>query len=604
MCGIFGCVGKISEEVSYRCIKQIAHRGPDALAVKPLENITLAHARLSILDVSNLANQPMADASGRYWIVYNGEVYNFLELKEELELLGYRFRTNSDTEVVLYAYIEWGEKFQDKCNGMWSIAIWDDYEKSLFLSRDRFGIKPLYYYSQGNNFYFASEMKAFFPIMKKKETNYKVFYGYSFLTFEDSEECVIRNIFNFPAGCSGIFCHNELRINRWWNTKDHLIEVPVDYNEQVEMLRELFLDSCKIRMRSDVPIGTALSGGIDSSTVVGAMSHISSQNQNHLRQNKEWQNCFVASLPKSDIDETCYAECAAKYIGLNINKVYIDSYIAPEEMLREIYMCEVPYITSPIPFMQTYKAIRESGIKVTLDGHGADELFGGYESAVLAAGKEVNFKGAKFDELFLLYREMISVEDNRIFSKKEARETSMSICRNISKLFEKESVTFDEVNKQLYYETHNSVLPTLLRCYDRYSMSNGVEIRMPFLDYRIVTFAFSIPWTSKIRNGFSKSIVRDMAREFMHPKILNRKDKIGFSAPMDDWLRGTMKEFLLDTIHSIDFKQSDLINSLEVSSEVNIFLNNKRVDHLWGERIWQKIVPYLWELVMVKGQGM
>jgi asparagine synthase (glutamine-hydrolysing) len=145
MCGIFGCVGKISSEEAYKCIMEIKHRGPDALNVKRLEGITLAHARLSILDTSEIANQPMTDASGRYWIVYNGEVYNFLELKDELELKGYKFKTDCDTEVVLYAYIEWGEKFQYKCNGMWAVAIWDNLEKSLFLSRDRFGVKPLYY---------------------------------------------------------------------------------------------------------------------------------------------------------------------------------------------------------------------------------------------------------------------------------------------------------------------------------------------------------------------------------------------------------------------------------------------------------------------------
>ena len=599
MCGIFGCIGKMHKEDAFSCIKEISHRGPDALEIQELKGAMLAHARLSILDTSDKANQPMSDESGRYWIIYNGEVYNFLELKEELEMLGYRFRTDSDTEVILYAYIEWGEKFQDKCNGMWAMAIWDSYQQRLFLSRDRFGVKPLYYYKQDGNFYFASEMKAFFPVMKRREINYKLFYGYNFLTFEDSTESAIRNIFNFPAACNGFFCQGQLEIKRWWNTMDHLVEVPDSYDEQVEMLRALFLDSCKIRMRSDVPIGTALSGGIDSSAVVGAMSHIS--NGDNIRQNKEWQNCFVASLSKADIDETCYAEQAAKYVGVGINKVYINPDVTPEEILREIYMCEVPYITSPIPFMQTYKAIRESGVKVTLDGHGADELFCGYTSGVLAAGKEVGFKGTEFDELFSMYREMSCVEVKTMLSKKEAVDCGVSICKNIDKLFEKESINLDEVNKQLYYETHNTVLPTLLRCYDRYSMANGVEIRMPFLDYRIVSFAFSIPWTSKIRCGFSKSIVRDMARKFMDSRILNRKDKIGFSAPMDAWLRGTMKGFLLDTIHSRDFKECGLINSLETSMEVEKFLSNKEVDHIWGERIWQNIVLYLWEKVMVKG---
>ena len=165
MCGIFGCIGSMQKEDAYKCIKRIAHRGPDALEVKQLQGATLAHARLSILDISDNANQPMSDASGRYWIVYNGEVYNFLEIKRELELLGYRFRTDSDTEVILYAYIAWGERFQDKCNGMWAIAIWDNYEKKLFLSRDRFGVKPLFYYEQDGRIFWRIRV-----LMRKRQT--------------------------------------------------------------------------------------------------------------------------------------------------------------------------------------------------------------------------------------------------------------------------------------------------------------------------------------------------------------------------------------------------------------------------------------------------
>lgn len=598
MCGIFGCVGKMQRDDAYKCIRRIAHRGPDALAVKELQGAVLAHARLSILDTSDAANQPMSDVTGRYWIVYNGEVYNFLELRKELELLGYHFRTDSDSEVVLYAYIAWGERFQKKCNGMWAIAIWDDYEKKLFLSRDRFGIKPIYYYMQDGNFYFASEMKAFFPIMKERVPNYELLYLRDVFCYEASKETVIKGIYNFPAGYCGSFYKNEFKIFRWWNTLENLIEIPSDYGSQVEMLRELFLDSCRIRMRSDVSIGTALSGGVDSSAVIGGM-RLASEGCD-AKVNKDWRNTFVASLPGADTDETRYAEWASEYVGLKVNKVEINSYMSPEEMLDEVYICEVPYGCAR-PAIKTYKAMKQKGIKVTLDGHGSDELFAGYNVAVQAACGGVDCTSKEFEWLACTYKNMISVTNKgEAIDKDWLKSHASYLCQRSDKMFSGIVNNLDYLNKELYLEMHGSVLPTQIRGYDRYGMANGVEIRMPFLDYRIVCFAFSIPWTSKIRGGFSKAIVRDMARPFMDSRILDRKDKIGFSAPMSEWLNGSMKEFLLDTINSKDFRECRLINPLEVCKEVNGFIESASKDYYLAHHIYNKILPYLWEKAVIR----
>lgn len=598
MCGIFGCVGKMQKEDAYKCIKRIAHRGPDALAVKELQGATLAHARLSILDTSDAANQPMTDETGRYWIVYNGEVYNFIELRQELELLGYRFRTDSDTEVVLYAYIAWGEKFQKKCNGMWAIAIWDDCEKKLFISRDRFGIKPLYYHMQKGNFYFASEMKAFLPIMKERVPNYELFYIRDLYCFDWSKETAIKGIYNFPAGYCGTFYKDKFEICRWWSTLENLIEVPSDYGSQVEMLRELFLDSCRIRMRSDVPIGTALSGGIDSSAVIGGVRL--AQEACDARVNKDWRNTFAASFPGADVDETRYAEWASRYVGLEANKVEMNPNISPEEVMNEIYMSDVPY-TFALPAVKVYKAMREKGIKVTLDGHGADEMFAGYSAAVTTACGMADCSDGEFEKLASTYQNMVSVTNGKIKADKDELKNGGSyICQRADKMFAGIANSFDYVNKELYLETHGSILPTLLRGYDRCSMANGVEIRMPFMDYRIVCFAFSIPWTSKIRNGFSKAIVRDMARPFMDSRILNRKDKIGFAAPMHELLRGSMKEFLLDTVNSKDFRECRLINPLEVCVEAAEFIEGTIKDDNLGYSIWCKLLPYLWEMAVIR----
>lgn len=594
MCGIFGCVGKIDYEIALQCVKKIQHRGPDALEIKELPGIVLGHARLSILDVTKSSNQPMCDISGRYWIVYNGEIYNFVELKKELELKGYKFRTQSDTEVLLYSYIEWGEEFQNKCNGMWALAIWDDYEKKLFLSRDRFGIKPLYIYQEDENFYFASEMKAFFPVMKEKMPNYMILVQKDFFNYEATHECVIKGITKILAGTYAVYDGNSLTEKRWWNTLEHLWDIPESYERQVEMLRELFLDACRIRMRSDVPIGTALSGGIDSSSTIGCMHYLSKDCTE--RKSNDWQHAFVAHLPDTSLDETRYADLAAEYVGISANHVNINPRIEISELLHYIYLCEDPYNTSPVPFIQTYKEISDRGIKVTLDGHGADELFGGYEFDLFAAGNDIGTGTKEFEKFVDMYNEV--APDYRKIGKEEAEKRAHIYVGDFYsryKIDHKEFDAMDGLNKQLYIESHYSTLPTLLRCYDKYSMANGVEIRMPFMDYRIVCFAFSIPWTSKIRNGYTKAIVRDMAKPFMDKRILNRKLKIGFNAPCTEWFRGELKEFLLDTVNSRDFIECGLVNALDICVDVNEFLRKQEVSYQDGAKIWNEIVPYLWK---------
>lgn len=595
VCGIFGCIGNISKEDSYKCIKQIAHRGPDALKVETLEDATLAHARLSILDVSDLANQPMVDASGRYWIVYNGEVYNFIELRNELEALGYQFKTDGDTEVVLYAYIAWGPDFQYKCNGMWSIAIWDNDKKSLFLSRDRFGVKPLYYFRQDQNFYFASEIKAFFPIMRERRINYSIFENKAnfYFQFEATENCCIQGIKKIPAGHYGYYEDGQLDVKRWWNTLEHLIKVPMQYEEQVEYFRELFLDACKIRMRSDVPIGTALSGGVDSSAVVGVMSYISKTGAKRI--NHDWQHAFVASMPGTSIDETQYAEMAAGHVGLDIQKVMVNGAVSADKLFEYIYMCEEPYLTSPIPFMQTYRKIVDNGIKVTVDGHGADELFAGYPPDCFYACADIENNQDLQKEIWETYNNAMPNDRELTYEQFIGR------VERLKKNSIDENNGLEELcvlNRQLYKQTHSVTLPTLLRCYDRYSMGNGLEIRMPFLDYRIVCFAFSIPWQSKVNSGYTKKIVRDMAAPFMNNEILYRKSKIGFNTPITEWLQGDMKELILDLVHSRDFYECELFNPLEVSIAVNEFYKCKRYAFAEGEAIWMLLAPFFWKTAM------
>ena len=297
-------------------------------------------------------------------------------------------------------------------------------------------------------------------------------------------------------------------------------------------------------------------------------------------------------MPGTSIDETQYAERASNYIGKSVNKVEIQQEISDTKLLDYMYMCEDPYITSPVPYMQTYKGIFDAGIKVTLDGHGADELFGGYAFDLPYA-----YCDARTDEeREMVYQTYMNCHTGgRMLSKSAFENKAYGVN---SKCIDKLGV----FNSQLYVQTHDEVLPTLFRCYDRYSMSNSVEIRMPFMDYRIVSFAFSIPWTSKVRNGYTKSIVRDMAAGVMDDRILYRKDKIGFNSPMTEWLLDdNVKSFILDAIHSVEFFNCSLINPTLAQIKIAEFYRKEDFEFIDGAQIWEILMPYFWEKALKQG---
>lgn len=605
MCGIFGYVGNIDKSIASRCSEAIRHRGPDGDGLVVFDGATLAHRRLSIIDLSDNASQPMSYANERYWITYNGEIYNFHELRNELIGYGFYFKSKSDTEVILAAYEMWGEGCQKRFNGMWAFAIWDTLAKTLFLSRDRFGKKPLFYrFCLNNEFAFCSEMKGLFPLMPQVRANHKIVSDISgYMIYESTESCAIEGIIRFPAGSCGLFYQGKLSIKRWWNTLDNLITPPSKYEDQVEQFRELFFDACKLRMRSDVPIGTALSGGLDSSATFSCMATLGRENITNF--SSSWQHAFVASFPGSPLDEVEYAKEVARGYGVTPVIVEVDPLAEINALNKYMYLQEDPYITSPIPFMQLYRAVKNAGISVTLDGHGADELFGGYSFDIIHALYDCSFNDLKSKEVIETFYEMHgsssqlipSISRSRLMFKWQTKK----IARNLAFWHKKqESFRLDSLNAKLFESTHCSVLPTLLRNYDRYSMSNGVEIRMPFMDHRIVAFAFSIPWTSKVRGGYSKAIIRDALREIIPEKIAHRKEKIGFNSPVVEWMKGPLKPFLLDTISDRDFKESTLINPIEVRKVILDAISNKNTNFQNATLAWMKLTPYLWEKAMLK----
>ncbi|MCX7747190.1 MAG: asparagine synthase (glutamine-hydrolyzing) [Clostridia bacterium] len=613
MCGIFGYLGNIDKMLAQDCLDKLIHRGPDASGLWHQKNITLGHRRLSILDLSELGTQPMSYMDGRYWITFNGEIYNFIEIRNRLKGKGYIFKSDSDTEVILAAYCEWGEKCLDLFNGMWAFAIWDNKEQKLFISRDRFGKKPLFYIKSKNGIAFASEMKALLPLMDCVEPNTDLINNKrKMFLYESTDECLIKSIKRFPAGSYAVVDSYNFEIKRWWCTLDNLIDVPKKYSGQVEAFRELFFDACRIRMRSDVPLGTALSGGLDSSSIISAMAHIKSDSK-ESRINNDWQHAFVASFPDTPLDETHFANEVTNHLGIKSKIINVDPLSFINNMDRFLYLFEDIYITSPIPFMMVYNNIKSSGISVSIDGHGADELFGGYTFDFIYALNDAGINLPKANMILSAFNNSFPKQSSQ-FSKLEPKlklwlkwHVKNVLGRNnrYSDLYHEDFNhenwrKLDSLNKQLYISTHMGILPTLLRNYDRYSMANSVEIRMPFMDHRIVSFAFSLPWSSKIRNGFSKSIVRDAMAPILPPSIAYRKSKIGFNSPFVDWIKGPLKEYFIDIINSNSFKTSNIINSIVVADLINKVISDENATFSMGENAWASIMPYLWEQAFIK----
>jgi asparagine synthase (glutamine-hydrolysing) len=611
MCGILGVLPPVDLELFQNSLRSLAHRGPDGEGVwRDDEYILLGHRRLSILDISTSALQPMSYLD-RYHCVFNGEIYNFIEVRKELESQGHCFRTNSDTEVLIAAYCQWGPQGLNRLNGMWALAIWDSYEKKLFLSRDRMGKKPLFYIYDGYQFAFASEQKALLRLLKEvnpsKDFHLLCENSYS---YEGSENCLFEGIKRFPAAHYGYYYDGKLSKVCYWSVLEQREPVTNNYHEQVEYMRELLIDSCRLRLRSDVLVGTGLSGGVDSSFVAASISEVF-KNRSLERCSSNSQTAFVASFPNTIMDESEPARKIASHLDIRLNEIIIN----PSECVQHIedwaYLFEEVHEVNWMPHISLYKEMRRNGIKVSIDGHGGDELFCGYETSVLHALTAAFPNPIKMKMILDTYRNIHP--DNEHFQGMKPWHIFRFFLRSsLSSLMQgkeyngslrKPSSKFDSLGNHLFDLSFNSVLPTLLRNYDRYSMISGVELRMPLLDYRIVEFAFSLPWSSKVRNGFSKSILRDAASTLLPSDIIYNKKKLGFAPPIVDWIRGPLREYLLDQVHSAAFQQANLIQpSLLAASLKKIIFGSDPIILYKAEEVWKQFTIYLWEKTFLQKQ--
>lgn len=631
MCGVAGILKldntKLSNGVLERFTNSLAHRGPDGAGfyLNKESYLGFGHRRLSILDISDKGKQPMSYDNGRYWITYNGEIFNFIEIRKDLVKRGYKFNSESDTEVILGSYKEWGEACLGKFNGMWSFAIWDEIAKKLFIARDRFGVKPLYFfYNPGSFLAFASETIAFSYldgfVRKIDEQNLSHAITDSF-SLEGFGKTIFKGIKQLlPGHYIEVSPSGGFTNKKWWDTRDCLSDVPRSYDDQVELFKNLFEDACRIRMRSDVPIGTALSGGLDSSSVYSMLYFLMKKSGARERVPKDWQRAFVACFTDTSISEKRYAEQVISFTNGQAEYLETDFSNIADRVVETTQRFDSVYFSPLIAASDIYKAMRQAGIKVSLDGHGVDEMMYGYQPLVANAYRAAVANGEKefAKEILSVYREMqlasIGVEDvsDLSMSTKTWKRHVPQFIKNIYKIargvkldpwLKRSSVEFqlplvrtilgDGFDKRIdhfaYNSFHLTILPTILRNFDRASMQHGVEVRMPFMDWRLVAFVFSLPQQSKIGDGYTKRIVRDAMKGLMPDSIRLRKQKIGLNAPMVEWFSGPLKQFLTDTISSGSFLESGIWDGPAVRSFFEAKLKDGSLSYSDCLRVW----PYI-----------
>ncbi len=629
MCGIAGIYNFREKSVSLGEIEvlvgAVTHRGPDGqgIWIDNKHQVALGHRRLSILDLSEKGKQPMSYGDGRHWITYNGEIYNFLEIKKELLKKGYIFSSDSDTEVILASYQEWGEKMLDKFNGMWAFAIFDTQKDELLLSRDRFGIKPLYYFRDENRLIFSSEVQAIHKILGNAHPlNTLVIQDIAAGSFlnHGTNQTYLENVFSLPGGYNLYVRDKQIKVNEWYTLKK--IEVPKDFEQQAGRLKNLIKDASRIRLRSDVPIGTCLSGGVDSGGIVGIIDQEISQSEE--RSKNYSHKSFCASFPNTPIDETQKAQFLAKKFNLKLDVIKIN---APTKNNLENAMkqCDGPmHALAFFPIWSLYHHIKQQGIVVTLDGQGPDEMLGGYRSLYEALTAAVELKKAGwFWDLFKTYSNQ--GETSQFSSKAFARKVLIIvifkpiivfICNILAKLGlpkykndlnklinnknhdfipTKKSPGFsNSLDESLFSQFFQSPLPGILNQYDRCSMAHGVECRMPYMDYRIVEFIFSLPPESKVGGGYTKRVLREALRGIIPDEIRLEKFKIGFNAPIVDWFQGSLKEFMLKNMSTPDFLNSKYFDGKKLQNDFDKFLKDKNPSWNDAWKFWGPVHVSWW----------
>lgn len=566
MCGIVGCLefhAPVDPSTLLAMRDALAHRGPDdagawfSNSADPA--IGLGHRRLAIVDLSPLGRQPMTSGDGRLVLVYNGEVYNYRELAVELGRRGHRFRGESDSEVVLAAFAEWGPRCVERFNGMWALAVWDERERRLFVSRDRLGKKPLFYYFNGQRFAFASEAKALFrhPRIACRVDAEALDAFCRTHALERGRRTLFAHVRRLPPAHNlSIGADARLAIEPYWRLDPANRATLGSTAAYVSRFAELFEDSVRLRLRADVPVGSSLSGGLDSSLIVGTIARLRAREPASAA-----QHTFSARFPDMpEFDEGRFIDAMVARTDATPHAISPDGAGLLAAIERLHYHQEEPFQSSSI-FAQweVMRLARENAMPVLLDGQGADETLAGYVPYVAVRLLDLITRGqlrAARNEYRAFARRQESARratpglDARTFALSPAALLRGALASIVRRLRSPAEVNAAEpmprgpsrLWTRLHRDTARDNLPLLLRYADRNAMAFAIEVRNPFLDYRLVEYAMALPDEMKIRDGWTKYVLR-AAGDVLPDEIRWRPDKVGYVTPEDRWLAGPLRDW-------------------------------------------------------------
>jgi asparagine synthase (glutamine-hydrolysing) len=636
MCGIAGIYNINSKVISSefekenrRVLKQMTnkliHRGPDDEGFFVNNRVAIGHRRLSIIDLSSAGHQPMFSFDKTLAIVFNGEIYNYIELREELVEKGHIFRTETDTEVILASYKQWGKKCLDHFNGMWAFALYDFSNEELFCARDRLGVKPFYYYCDRNIFVFASEPKALLvhPEIKPLVNEQSVWDYLMCGHLDHREETFFKGIKELKGGFyleiksaskKIVTADKILKISQYWDLPKK--EINISDAEANRVYSQLIHDSIKLRLRSDVPIGTCLSGGLDSSAITCIVNELL-KNQG-VKQTSKIQKTFSAvydpkKFPKCD--ERKFINVVNRKTKASSNFIFPDGEKLAKDLENLIYSQDFPFgSTSIYAQYSVFKLAKNKKVKVMLDGQGVDELLAGYHTFFPVFFRSLKEKG----QYLKLFREIVDFNRNHgntmkyaffrlLFPTNLFAALKNKISFNLKNayynayfdynVFNQEwrqkylSLVFPTPNNnpfkdQSYLLTRIQGLPSLLRYEDRNSMNFSIESRTPFLDYRLVEFVYSLPDDQKIRHGQTKWVMRQALKGVLPEKIRNRQDKVGFATPEEIWFKKNLAPQMRKVFASEKFASRPYFDHKKVILSFEKFLSGEPIMYQLFWRIY------------------
>ncbi len=590
MCGIAGQFvlrgGEADAGLVETMVEQLRHRGPDGRGIYLSGPIGLGHRRLAITDPSSEGRQPMADEEGSFWIILDGEIYNHPELREDLRALGHRFTTAADAEVILHAYEEWGQDCLHRFNGVWAFAIWDGRRRELFCARDRLGVKPFYYTLTGGSFLFASEIKALLahPVVGRRPNDRMLAAFLAWGVADHTGETMYDGVYQLPPAHRIVITEEGAgEPERYWDLVVNPDHGGGDDDTVARELKGLLADAVRLRLRGRAPAGTCLSGGIDSSTIATLVNDL-------LPQEGIRQKTFSVCFDDPRFDESGYIDTVVAATGAVSRRTTPDTEGLWEDIGRLLYVQDEPFASLSIYAQYCVMRLASSEVKAVLDGQGADEQLGGYiayqmpyirgllrQGRVFVALQEAA-GGARYHRSFFLWaiRQSLVRSERRGFLLGDVPE----VLRYAGSL--------DEV---LAREITATNLPLLLHWGDRNSMAFSIEIRVPFLDHRLVEYIAALPLDQKIRGGVTKYVLRRAIRGLVPDSIRCRMDKMGFVTPEEAWMKDELAPHILDLFSAPEFARRPYWDAERVLQNYREFLDGKSE---YSTEFWRIACAEIW----------